>query len=104
MHEQGHFDITEIIKRQYSDSLRDAKAGAVSYSAQHAAALAKNLLIGRIKEKYLSYIGELSREQTRYDAETSHGSDAAAQARYNGSLGGGAIPHAPAPASRPTAR
>ena len=69
-HEQRHFDIAKIVAERFKRKI-----------------LAENLPVdnfdGPINVEYLEIFREMDRLQKKYDGETNHGTDPAAQTRWN---------------------
>ena len=88
-HEQGHFDILQLHKlkfeaatREFVGSFRSCR-GRNERSATRDTKEAIDRLVGPI---YDSAWGEYRAEQEAYDAQTRHGTDAAAQSEWTGRI------------------
>ncbi|MGV3539237.1 MAG: hypothetical protein ACO1OQ_05465 [Rufibacter sp.] len=69
-HEQRHFDILKLVTEHYKQRIRNLKLTLADYDSQ-------------IKYQYLEELWELDTLQTKYDGETNHGINSAAQAHWN---------------------
>jgi hypothetical protein len=58
-HEQGHFDLAELYTRKMRKAMKEASFTSKNVNAE-------------FKKIYLKYVGDLKKEQTRYDNETKH--------------------------------
>jgi hypothetical protein len=89
-HEQGHFDITQIFRQRFSAATADQTGReheCRGRTRRRAAADAERDIAERIGTLYDDTWRRYRAEQERYDAETRHGMDAAAQARWTEDIG-----------------
>jgi hypothetical protein len=95
-HEQGHFDITNVMADKTQEALRtlaesfDQEAtgcgeGAATKNAKKKAAS----LIKQLKAKYKSQRAALNKTQSKYDTETNHGKKEDEQSTWEGNLSQG---------------
>ncbi|MEM7354274.1 MAG: DUF922 domain-containing protein [Acidobacteriota bacterium] len=76
-HEQGHFDLTEVVARRLSQRLAGVDAQGASAEEARASVLAK------IDRVYRDAVEELGALQRRYDRETQHGVARRVQREWN---------------------
>ncbi|UCS93646.1 hypothetical protein KZP23_00985 [Echinicola marina] len=69
-HEQRHFDITKIIVERFKEKIKKMELSPDDYD-------------GKIGYLYIETYREMNQMQEAYDAETSHGKNKAAQAKWN---------------------
>ena len=69
-HEQLHFDITQIIAQRFKKKIQNMLFSTDDYSSE-------------IQYQYLEFYRDLAALQQQYDAETNHGLDQMAQARWS---------------------
>jgi hypothetical protein len=69
-HEQRHFDLEKIVSEHFKQKILDMKLPPDNFD-------------GPINVEYLETLREATRLQKQYDAETAHGTNYAAQARWN---------------------
>jgi hypothetical protein len=81
-HEQGHFDLNEVYRRKLEVHLSCIEVGGSTAEQTRA------VLDRRVHETGELLLGQLSLMQSRYDEQTRHGTDRAAQARWEEDLSG----------------
>ncbi|SHJ43082.1 hypothetical protein SAMN02745146_3144 [Hymenobacter daecheongensis DSM 21074] len=69
-HEQRHFDLTKLVAERFKQKIRPANLTVEEFNAT-------------IQLAYFTSFQEMNRLQEQYDAETSHGTDRAAQQRWD---------------------
>ena len=72
-HEQRHFDLVKLIAERFKEKLITEKLSPDNYE-------------GIINYEYIEFYREMNRLQTKYDLETSHGSNAGMQREWNRSI------------------
>jgi len=81
-HEQGHFDLAEVYARRLEAALRALQAGAAGAERVAAEDAALADFDARALDAYARWLDDALAAQDRYERETEHGADAAAQARW----------------------
>lgn len=72
-HEQRHFDIAKLITERFKQKITPANLTLADYNSE-------------VQYQFIESFREMNKLQQRYDDETRHGTDEAAQARWNGQI------------------